>query len=103
MDVQGRDSKVKTGKNRRVVTGFLPTARIADDVAGVPGLRDIRCGPDMIQPATLVGGIPIGGAVGPPAIEIALRHILPRDVDPIARILHRTKRFDLDRGVADDL
>ena len=103
MSVAATESKVKTGKNRGVVAGFFPTARIAQDAGAVTRVRDIGRGPDMIEPPPLVCGIPIRRAVGPPTVKPSIGNILSCYVNPTAGLLRVGKMFDFDRGVADHL
>src|SRR5210317_1873171 len=76
--------KIKGRKNWCVIAGLIPTTRRTQDTAGMRCRRDISGGPDMIQTPTFVGGIPILGPIGPPAIQQPLGNILPRDVNPLA-------------------
>ena len=76
--------QIKRREHRNMVGRLFPTARRAQDAAGVSGGCDIGGGPDMIQTAAFIGGIPIGGAVGPPAEQGTSGNILAGDIDPSA-------------------
>jgi hypothetical protein len=67
------------------------------------GIRDVGRGPDVIEPAPLVGGVPVLRAVGPPAIEQPVGNIGAGDIDPTARLLRVAQMLHLDRRVADHL
>ena len=57
----------------------------------------------MIQPAPLVGGIPVARPVGPPRIELPVGNIGAGHVHPLAGLLRSAQMLDLDGCVADDL
>ena len=66
-------------------------------------LGDVGARPDMVEPAAAVGGLPVAGAVAPPAVELALGNVPARDVAPAARLDHLVQPLHLLRRVADDV
>ena len=49
-----------------------------------------------VQPAALVGGVPVGRAIAPPAVEQALRDVGPGHVHPTPGLLRLGQMVDLD-------
>ena len=68
-----RRSCLELREDRDVVAGALPAADVAGDAAAAGAFGEVGGGPDVVEAAALVGGVPVGGAVGPPGIEPALR------------------------------
>src|SRR6056297_988040 len=97
------ESKVEMRENRRVIRRLLPSARIAQNTAAMGGGADVAAGPDMVQPAALVGGVPVTRAVRPPAVKLTLGNVGPGHVMPSARLHRVAQMLDLDRRVADNL
>ena len=98
-----KGAEVKAGKDRNMVRGLLPPAQLAQDTAAVGGVRYVGRGPDMVQPAALVGGVPVRAAIGPPAVKRPHGNVLPGHIDPAARGLRGPKMLHLHRRMADDL
>ena len=85
-----------------MVGGRVPAAYVAGDAAGAGARGEVGGRPDVVEAAALVGGLPVGGAVGPPGVEAALGEVGAGDVDPAAGRLRGGEGLDLDGGVGDD-
>src|SRR5581483_4501145 len=76
--------------NRRrhgyVVGRAVPAARVLGDVDARDAVAELRRDPDVIEPASAVGGLPIvHRPVAPPGVELfRLRRELAHRVDPVA-------------------
>src|SRR5258708_40040538 len=80
-----------------------PAARLAYHLDAFQAAGEVWCHPDVVEAATAVGGLPIGGAVAPPGEQLLLdRHQMADRVDPAADAADRLQSIGLDRGVADD-
>src|SRR6202040_472528 len=84
-----------------MVGGLVPTARLAQDPRILDIRRQARRYPDVIQPPAPVGGIPIGGAIAPPAVEaLAGRNDLAHRINPFGRGLQAPQLLHLDGRMA---
>ena len=76
-----------------------------EDLGAIRAGGDVGGRPDVVEPAALVGGVPVLGAIAPPGIELlVVRDVLAHQVDPAdGRREQGVERLGLDRGVADHI
>src|SRR6185295_1938702 len=75
---------------------------LEDAHAGEP-VCERRRNPDVVEPAALVGCLPIGRAIAPPSIELRwLRRVHAHGVDPAARVLNGDELLAFEWRVRDD-
>ncbi|MPL60763.1 hypothetical protein SDC9_06325 [bioreactor metagenome] len=96
-------SEIESREDRNVVGGLFPAPRRAQDPAAMRRVRDVGRRPDVIEPAPLVGRVPVLGAIAPPRIKQPLGNVLPGHVDPAPGVARLRQMFDLNGRVRDDL
>src|SRR5205085_10260698 len=94
---------VEANDHRHVVGGALPVAYRTLDFGTGQALDQRRRHPDVVEPATAIGGLPVAVAIAPPRIEpLGRRNEVAHRIDEAARLLQLAELLDLERRVADD-
>src|SRR5690349_6896154 len=86
-----------------MVRRLFPAARLFGyfDLADLTRQRRRR--PDMVEPAALVRGLPIGRAIAPPGVELLrFRRKMPHRVEPVPDLLHGGELLALRRRMRHD-
>ena len=67
------------------------------------GPDKVRARPDMVEPPSPVGPVPVLGTVRPPGIEFSFGNVAPHDIGPVSGLGHRIEQFHFHLGVADHI
>src|SRR3546814_12192102 len=92
------------GDERDVVRWLLPASRRAVDTVRLGGARDLRAGPDVIQPTPAIRRLPVARTIAPPGEKLfGGGNELATKVYPVVALAQRGQQVDFHRGVADDI
>src|SRR5215213_2365360 len=87
-----------------MVRGPAPAARLAQNLDAQTARSKAGGRPDVVEPSSAIGGLPVARPIAPPRIELLVRgHVLPEEIDPASRLLRSDEARGFRRRVADDL
>src|SRR3546814_14468187 len=101
---RGSPSEGELGDERDVVRWLLPASRRAVDTVRLGGARELRAGPDVIQPTPEIRRLPVARTIAPQGEKpIGGGTELATTVYPVVALAPRVQQVAFPRVVADHI